>query len=75
MILTARRHSITPHAQPRIATRPTNKSVPLQALVILDVLGELAQRIASCRALCATKERHDLFFASCVFLYSSLVKK
>lgn len=54
IILTAI-HADTPHAL-RSTRGPSHQPVPLQTLVIASNLAELAQGIASSRALRATKE-------------------
>jgi len=58
MILTSIYAIRTPHTL-HIPARPSsNQSIPLQTLIILDMLRKLTQRIPSSRALRATQERH-----------------
>lgn len=51
-------HTPRPHALLHAPRAPSNKTVPLQGLIILHMLCKLSQRVARGRALSATKERH-----------------
>jgi hypothetical protein len=46
------------HALVKPAGPPADQAVALQALIILHMLGELAERVGTSRALCAAKEGH-----------------
>jgi hypothetical protein len=48
------------HALLHAARPPPDQPVPLERLVILDVFGELAERVARRRALCAAEEGHGV---------------
>lgn len=50
-------HIRAPHAL-HSARSPAHQSISLQALVILNMLCKLAERITSGRTLCTTHKRH-----------------
>ena len=57
LILTTH-HSPGPHALLHTPRTSPNETIPLEGLVILDMLRELSQWVARGRALSATEERH-----------------
>ena len=61
----------TPHPL-HIPPRPTNQPISLQTLIILNMFGELAQRIARRRAFCASHERHRCLMRYCSFRFASM---
>jgi hypothetical protein len=56
--IAAATHLLAPHAFLQPARPPSDQAVPLQRLVVLYMLRELAERIPRSGALCASKERH-----------------
>lgn len=52
-------HLLAPQALLQSTGAPPNQAVSLQRFVVLDMLCELAERVAGGRTLCATEERHD----------------